>query len=210
MDQSDEYGHLGQRNSGGSRFVSTVVAMSLAASYAATPVVGQPLTMEHQDSLMRPFYVESSEDIGDKHGTNAPASLLISDYAFDDDGSIYGDLLLVDIEVSSFSDPPQDQLDRIAFSDRERNVLRALLVCIEEASNREYVKVTETTVEVVIDPEEDNREYHVTVSVPLTSHEAMKYWGRMGRAIEIMQGSLAPYEQAILTERFAFGVEWDA
>lgn len=205
------------RNNGGTRFRDRVALTALAFSMfapTASAMVDDPSYTSNQDTRLERHMDSGPFDPamhGDAATTNADSpSVALQSSNHNDDGYDYtgiGSLAFVPTPV--FTGPPPGSLDNLAMSDREFNVLEQLLAHIADVSARQFVRVTETAVDVFHDPEDESKEYYLTLKVPLGTHEALKYWDEVGQSIEQLADRLTEYDREILTARVGVGVEWD-
>jgi hypothetical protein len=91
-------------------------------------------------------------------------------------------------------------------TDRVRGALSALVPLIEQHSARSYVRLHRIDFTGFTDPEDDSQEVVMTLYVGLSPSAALRYWEKVGEAIERWTPRLPPELQTVMYERIAVEV----
>lgn len=206
-----------ENHTAGSRITARVTSMALAVVGAAAPSVGvsEPWFNGNDRNQVGecrsvvPSYASGSDAFSRSNST-IPKTVTIA--ANDPALSDYDDYGFFELRFHAtplFADPTFESNLQVRMSDRERWIFDHLVQHLAEVSRREYVRVDRFTVELFDDPEDGSREYFLTLHVPLTAHEAMKFWNRVGRFVMLWANELGSIERSILSERVGIGISWD-
>lgn len=88
--------------------------------------------------------------------------------------------------------------------------LERLLDFLTSEAHRQGLLVSKTEVHGFVDPEEDTNSVIVMQWVEAPPQRALSYWDHLGEAIETWTEQLSRKDAAIMAERIAIEVRWEA
>ena len=88
--------------------------------------------------------------------------------------------------------------------------LERLLDLLTSEAHTQGIPVSKTEVRGFVDPEEDTNSVVVMQWVEAPSQRALSYWDHLGEAVETWTEQLSREDAAIMVERIAVEVRWEA
>jgi hypothetical protein len=108
-----------------------------------------------------------------------------------------------------FQDRVAHHIDRSAthmLTDRVRNAIDGLVPLLQQHAARNYVRLHGIDLSGFTDPEDDSQEVVLSLHVGLSPSATLRYWDKVGEAIERWTSTLPPELQTVMYERLAIEV----
>ncbi len=116
---------------------------------------------------------------------------------------------VLDHACDEATEPVIDASARPLLTARVLTALKRLLPVMNQVAGRDGVQILRTDITGYVDPEDGSRELVITQLVGLEADAALRYWDRLGSAVQQWSSSLSATQAEILAARIAIAVRWE-